>query len=75
VASSLKTAPAKTIRQLATSPEVERALHFFAANADAITDEHIRICTIPASPFTEQERAEYLAERFRQLGLHEVSLD
>ena len=75
MASSLKTAPAQTIRQLATLPEVERALHFFETNAEAITDEHIRICSIPATPFAEQQRAEYLAERFRQLGLHDVSLD
>ncbi len=73
--SSLKTAPAQTIRQLAKAPEVEQALRFFETNAEAITDEHIRICSIPATPFAEQERAEYLAERFRELGLHEVTLD
>lgn len=75
LASSLKTAPRKTIRQLATLPEVERALQFFETNADAITDEQIRICSVPATPFAEQQRAEYLAERFRELGLHDVSLD
>jgi len=73
--SSLKTAPAQTIRQLAKAPEVEQALRFFETNAEAITDEHIRICSIPATPFAEQERAEYLAERFRELGLHEVTID
>lgn len=75
MASSLKTAPAQTIRQLATTPEVERALHFFEINAAAITDEHIRICSIPATPFAEQARAQYLAERFRQLGLDDVTID
>jgi tripeptide aminopeptidase len=75
LSSSLNTAPAQTIRQLAKLPEVEQALHFFETNASAITDEHIRICSIPATPFAEQQRAEYLAERFRQLGLHEVSID
>ena len=73
--SSLKIAPAQTIRQLATTPEVEQALRFFETNAEAITDEHIRICSIPATPFAEHERAEFLAERFRELGLDEVSLD
>jgi acetylornithine deacetylase/succinyl-diaminopimelate desuccinylase-like protein len=75
VVSSLKTTPTPTIRQLATAPEVEQALRFFEANAQAITDEQIRICSIPANPFAEQERAEYLAERFRELGLNEVSID
>jgi tripeptide aminopeptidase len=73
--SSLKTAPAQTVRQLATAPEVAHALRFFDANAEAITEEHIRICSIPATPFAEQERAEYLAGRFRDLGLNEVSID
>lgn len=75
MASSLKTVPAQTIRQLATTPDVERALHFFEINAAAITDEHIRICSIPATPFAEQARAQYLAERFRQLGLDDVTID
>lgn len=73
--SSLKIAPVQTIRQLATASEVEQAFRFFETNADAITEEHIRICSIPATPFAEQERAEYLAKRFRELGLNEVSID
>jgi len=75
LASSLKTAPAQTIRQLATIPEVADALRFFETNAASITEEHIRICSVPATPFAEHERAEYLAQRFRELGLHDVSLD
>lgn len=50
-------------------------MRFFETNAAAITDEHIRICSVPATPFAEQERAEYLAERFRELGLDDVSID
>lgn len=75
MSSSLKTAPAQSIRQLATTTEVAEALRFFETNAAAITDEHIRICSVPATPFAEQERAEYLAERFRELGLDDVSID
>ncbi len=52
-----------------------RALTFFEKNADAITDEQIRICSIPASPFGERARAEYLAEKFASLGLSEVEID
>ncbi len=75
VVSSLKIAPAQSIRQLSAQPEVEQALRFFETNAAAITEEHIRICSIPATPFAEQQRAEYFAERFRQLGLSDVSID
>lgn len=52
-----------------------RSLTFFDKNAEAITDEQIRICSIPASPFAEQQRAEYLAEKFRSLALTEVQID
>jgi acetylornithine deacetylase/succinyl-diaminopimelate desuccinylase-like protein len=58
-----------------STPHVARALRFFETSADAITEEHIRICSIPASPFGEQERAEYLSGKFSELGLTEVEID
>jgi acetylornithine deacetylase/succinyl-diaminopimelate desuccinylase-like protein len=58
-----------------STPHVARALRFFETSADAITEEHIRICSIPASPFGEQERAEYLSGKFSELGLSEVEID
>jgi acetylornithine deacetylase/succinyl-diaminopimelate desuccinylase-like protein len=58
-----------------STPHVARALRFFETHADAITEEHIRICSIPASPFGEQERAEYLSRKFSELGLSEVEID
>ena len=72
---ALKTSPALTVRQLLSSPVVLRAFRFFETNAKAITDEHVRICSIPASPFGEEARARYLSEKFRQLGLTEVEID
>ena len=71
----LKTSPALTVRQLLSTPEVLRAFRFFETNAELITDEHIRICSIPASPFGEHERARYLSEKFSNLGLTEVEID
>lgn len=73
--SALKNSPALTIRHLMSSTEVARAFRFFETNADAITDEHIRICSIPATPFGEHERAQYLSEKFSSLGLSEVEID
>jgi tripeptide aminopeptidase len=58
-----------------SSPHVTRALRFFETHADAITEEHVRICSVPASPFGEQQRAEYLSQKFRQIGLTEVEID
>jgi len=72
---ALKTSSALTVRNLLSSAEVARALRFFETNAEAITDEQIRICSIPASPFNEQERAAYLSKRFSELGLSEIEID
>jgi len=54
---------------------VARALRFFETDAEAITEEQIRFCSIPAPPFGERERAEYLSEKFSSLGLTEVEID
>ena len=67
--------PRKSVAQLISSPHVTRALRSFETNADAITEEQIRICSIPASPFGEQARAEYLRRKFSDLGLTEVEID
>ena len=67
--------PGKSVAQLMSTPHVARALRFFETNAAAITEEQIRICSIPASPFGERERAEYLSRKFSELGLTEVEID
>jgi tripeptide aminopeptidase len=64
-----------SVAQLTSSPHVARALRFFETDAESITQEHIRICSIPATPFAEQERAEYLRQKFSDLGLTEVEID
>jgi acetylornithine deacetylase/succinyl-diaminopimelate desuccinylase-like protein len=73
--SAFKSSSGLTARNLLSSPKVGRALNFFEANANAITEEQIRICSIPASPFGEQQRAEYFREQFLALGLTEVEID
>jgi tripeptide aminopeptidase len=67
--------PGKSVVQLMATPHVARALRFFETQADAITEEQIRICSIPASPFGERERAEYFSRKFSELGLSEVEID
>jgi len=75
MSSALKTSSSLTVEHLLSSPEVARALQWFETNAEAITDEHIRICSVPASPFNEHERAEYLRKKFLELDLTEVEID
>jgi tripeptide aminopeptidase len=73
--SQIRVAIRNSAAELMSHAEVARALRFFETNADAITEEQIRICTVPASPFGEQERAEYLREKFSELGLTEAEID
>lgn len=65
----------KSAAQLMASAGVVGAFRFFERNSEAITEEQIRICSVPASPFGERERAEYLSRKFTSLGLTEVEID
>ena len=67
--------PAHIIRDLLGLQKVAAAFRFFDESAGYITDEQIRICSIPASPFGEQQRAQYLHDKFAELGLGEPSID
>lgn len=68
-------APEQIVNDLLASERVRRACQFFTDHAAEITDEQADICAIPAPPFGETARAEYLAARFRQCGLAETELD
>ena len=66
---------APTVRALLEDEVVQRALRFFEAQADEITKEHVRVCSIPAPPFGEAKRARHLCEKFREAGLTSAKLD
>lgn len=63
------------LRELRSSKSVTLAFRFFESHASDFIDEQIRICSIPAPPYGEVERAEYLRRRFIECGLHEAPLD
>ncbi len=65
----------QTIEELLKVADLQRAFRVFEEHAAEITDEQIRICSIPAPPFAESERALYLRDRFTQLGLNETHID
>lgn len=73
MSSALKTFP--SAHSLLSSPVVGPAFRFLEKNAEVITDEQIQICSIPAPPFGERGRAEFLAAKFSALGLTEVEID
>lgn len=73
--SALKLTPAQIVQDLMQREQVRNAFRFFEDNAEAITEAQIRICSIPAGPFSELERAEYLRRQFLEQGLAEVEID
>lgn len=72
---TLTTTPAKSIEDVLASPSVQAAFYFFDSHADEITEEQIRICTIPGPPFEEKRRADYLCRRFGEIGLEDAQID
>ncbi|HEX8773594.1 MAG TPA: M20/M25/M40 family metallo-hydrolase [Pyrinomonadaceae bacterium] len=72
---TITVAPDKIVQELLGSPRVRSAFQFFESRAAEITEDHIRLCSIPAPPFGEAVRAAYLSERFREHGLRDVQLD
>jgi acetylornithine deacetylase/succinyl-diaminopimelate desuccinylase-like protein len=67
--------PPANITELLDSQELLSAFVHIDSHLDKITEEQIRICSIPAPPFGEQQRAEYLKARFLELGLVDAHLD
>ena len=64
-----------SITELLASSQLQQSFEFIDSHLDEITEEHIRICTIPAPPFGERPRAEYFRERFAALGLDNAYID
>ena len=67
--------PHSALVSLLGNEQVKRAFAFIHTSATHFTDEHIRLCEIPAPPFKEQRRGEYLAARLAKLGLSDIHTD
>jgi len=75
MSSTLPTVSDQDIESLLDTVCVQRAFEFFESRADAITEEQIQINSVPAPPFGEFQRAEYLRHKFFALGLVEAQID
>ena len=75
VSPSITRATDQIITELLASTRVRRAFQFFESHAAEITEEQIKICSIPAPPFGEERRAAYLCQKFREHGLKDARLD
>lgn len=54
---------------------VQAAFEYFETNAQKITEKQIEISSVPASPFHESARADFLRLLFENLGLTDAYLD
>jgi tripeptide aminopeptidase len=63
------------VARLAASPEVRSAFNWFRAREPQLIQWQMEMARIPAPPFGESARAEWLAERFREVGLDDVRID
>src|SRR5438552_19128606 len=59
---------AGSIADLARAPELRAAFDWFRRERAWINEQHLKLCRVPAPTFLEQKRAEWMAERFRELG-------
>src|SRR5215207_1954041 len=65
----------EVVRGLLGEERVRRAFLFFETEAERVTAEHVAMCSIPAPPFGEAERAEYLCAKLKGFGLTEARVD
>jgi len=63
------------IARLAELPEVRRAAGQFHSHESRLAQWQLEMARIPAPPFGENARAEWLAQRFREIGLEQVHTD
>ena len=63
------------VERIAALPGVRRALSWFASHEPDLRRWQMELARIPAPPFAEAARAEWLRARFADLGLEDVRID
>src|SRR5688572_16948011 len=63
------------VSSLVSNPQVRKTLDWLIAHTDDVIADAVTICEIPAPTFHELERAAWVADQFRRLGLTEVEID
>jgi len=72
---SASPATQQEVSRLAERQEVQSALAWLRAQEAQFTAWQLELSAVPAPPFQEKPRAEWLAQRFRDLHLEDVHLD
>jgi tripeptide aminopeptidase len=63
------------IAELSALPGVQTAVEWFRAQAAELTRWQLELSAIPAPPFGEAKRAEWLVARFKEAGLEQARID
>ncbi|WP_018660762.1 M20/M25/M40 family metallo-hydrolase [Heyndrickxia acidiproducens] len=63
------------IEHLVGLPSTKKAMDFLMSDNDRTTAKQIELTAIPAPSFQEKNRAAWMADRFRNLGLQDVQID
>ena len=69
------TTPAQEIARLASLRAVHKAFAAFQTRARELADWQMEVARIPAPPFGEERRSQWLEHEFRRLGLDAVECD
>ncbi|HTC93035.1 MAG TPA: M20/M25/M40 family metallo-hydrolase [Terriglobales bacterium] len=67
--------PRQAVAQIAEERAVHQAFAWFRANEALLSRWQMEVTRIPAPPFGEAARAQWLKTRFQELGLQEVEVD
>src|SRR5271154_5926403 len=67
--------PQQEIARLAGLPELRAASAWFRGQDAQLANWQLEMARIPAPPFGEAARAEWLKKRFREVGLTDVHID
>ena len=55
--------------------KIKQALEYIKEEDPATTQDTLNMCQIPAPSYKEEKKAEYIRERFREIGLRDVRID
>ena len=72
---STELTPQQQVIQVASAQSVHRAFEWFGLHELKLRELQMEVAAIPAPPFGEQKRAEWLRERFAELELQNAEVD
>lgn len=63
------------MKDLLNDEKIDNALNYIKSDDERTLEELLEMCQIPAPSHEEKEKAEYVLQKFREIGLDEVHMD